>query len=1045
MSLSRPFKTAALIALLLFCARLSFAQSATTAGLYGNVKDSKGNSLPAATVLAIHVPTGMQYGTTARNDGNYNVFNLTAGGPYTIKVSFVGYSTQTIEDVYFQLAQNFKMDFSLTEETIGISEVTVISDKSAIINQTRTGAFQNVTAKQIEEIPTISRRFQDFSKLSPQFSGNSLNAAGRNSKFNNIQIDGAQHNDLFGLGSSGTPGGQASTNPISLETIQEFQVVIAPYDIKYGGFTGGGINAITRSGTNSFHGSVYSYWRNQELMGESPTEYNKTKLPKFYDAQYGFRVGGPIVKDQLFFFVSGEMTDYSRPLSNASIVNNPTNLTLAERMDSILTHRYGLNVGSVNTIDVLRPSTKLFARLDWNISQEHKLTLRHNFVDATDDVLGSRTANNTMSFDSYKYLFENNTNSSVIQLRSSIGNNMSNELILGYTRIRDNRGPEGDPLPQIRVRLTGMDIYAGTEMYSSANSLDQDIFEVTNNFTYLTGNHILTFGTHNEFFSFRNLYIRAFYGAYEFNSLDNLLLGRTSSYQMTYSRIPGVKEPAAEFSVNQFGVYVQDEWMVLPQLRLTLGARLDIPTIPEAPAYNDSVTRYYPDYRTDNVPKSSFLFSPRLGFNYDVMGDRSTILRGGAGIFSGRISYVWMSNNYGNTGLMIGEVRGSNFLIDTVTGYKPFDPYNPPGVGFPGTGAPNFRSEINLVDPDFKMPQLLRFNLALDRQLPFDFVGTVEFIYSKTINDLIYKYINLRPAIDTLPDGRYVWGGANSHNNNFTEVMYLTNTSDGYQTNLTFQLQRNMLMGLSANLGYTYGKAEDRNSIASSQARSQMRYNPIDVDPNEPKLTTSLWEVKHRIFASISYKHEFIPNWLTTISLFYNGQSGQPFSYIVAGDANGDGFDYNDLFYVPKDNSDILLGTVVSGAYVPANQQMYDDLNAFIDNDEYLKDNRGKMTERNGAKNPWETQLDLRIAQDIPIIPGHRFQLTFDVLNVLNLLDNDWGWNESVYSTYQLIKYEGRVNGQNIYSFKAPTNNSPFTANDISSRWAVQIGARYTF
>ncbi|MHB8842665.1 MAG: TonB-dependent receptor, partial [Candidatus Aquicultor sp.] len=418
-----------LIALLFLSVQsTNFAQVATTASISGTVTDQNGDALPAASIIAVHVPTGTQYGTTSRNDGKYNLIGLKVGGPYEITVSYVGYQKQTHTINKLELGQSFSLNIKMAETAVEISGVTVTADRNAIISDARTGSSQNVSSKQIEEVPTISRSFQNFAKLSPMFSGQNLQAAGRSNRYNNIQVDGTQYNDLFGLGSSGTPGGQAGTNPISLDAIQEFQVVIAPYDVRLGGFTGGGINAITRSGTNEFHGSAFVYGRNQDLVGKY---YNNIKNPvnDFKEWQYGFRLGGPIMKDKIFFFVNGELTGRNEPTSNLSLSTGPTNTeTDANTISGILAGR-GFNTGGYAAYTTKQPSGKLFARLDFNISDNHKLNLHYNYVNAKQDILGSRSSSSSFSFDSYLYQFQNITNNIVAQLNSTFGNNMANELI----------------------------------------------------------------------------------------------------------------------------------------------------------------------------------------------------------------------------------------------------------------------------------------------------------------------------------------------------------------------------------------------------------------------------------------------------------------------------------------------------------------------------------------------------------------------------------------------------------------------------------------
>lgn len=1035
---------------LLFIQNHIYAQGVTTAAMNGVVVDQKGNALPGANILAVHTPSGTQYGTTSRVDGKYNLNGLRTGGPYTVTVSFVGYKSQIAEGLNLQLGQNLKVDYTLYDEAVELGDITVIGEKNAIISSNRTGAGQNVTAKDIELVPTVSRSFQEFAKLSPQFNGNNSSVASRNNRYNNIQIDGTQYNDLFGLGATGTPGGQTNTNPVSLDAIQEFQVVVAPYDVKYGGFTGGGINAITRSGTNQFKGSVFGFGRNESLVGNAGFKETDQEYPEFKEYQYGFRLGGPVIKDKLFFFINGEMTQRDLPLSNISLVTGADTLkTLSDRFAQILNSK-GLNPGTSGTFTTEQPSQKFFVRLDLNQSENHKMTLRHNYVNAYRDILDGRTANNQLSFSSLAYRIKNITNSTILQINSTNNENLSNEFIVGFTSIRDRRAGISAKTPEVRVLETAGTLIAGPDRFSSANELDQDILELTDNFSIYAGNHVITIGTHNEFFTFRNLFIRSFYGYYEFRNLANLEANNPSYYERAYSRSgddPDNK-PAARFSVNQLGFYAQDEWSILPTFKLTFGVRVDIPFLPTEPGINDSVSKYFPGYSTGDVPNGNLMFSPRLGFNWDIFGDRSLQFRGGAGIFTGRIPYVWMSNNYGNTGLLTAQINGSGSDL----GFS-VDPFNQPGVGDPGTGAPTLRSEINIVDPDFKWPQIARFNAAFDKELPWDIIGTAEFMYSKSLNDLIYEKLNINTSSTSTitDDGRTRYSGTDRKNNNFNDVLLLKNTDEGYTYNLTAQLQRNVPLGLSFNVAYTYGVAEDQNSVLSSQALSQIRYNPVSGDPNSPPLTTSSFDLGHRAFASVSYTFEFFANSPTTVSFFYNYQSGRPFSFTINGDLNNDGFNGNDLFYIPADASDILLGTATTSGgvttYTAAAQSMYDDFFAFVNNNDYLSENKGKMSVRNGARNPWNDNLDFRIAQALST-PIGQFQVSLDILNVFNLINPDWGWYESTpQDTYNIVSLQGieTATGKAIYRFTKPASNTPWSQYDLASRWQMQLGLRYSF
>ncbi len=1026
------------------------AQGVTTAAMNGMVVDANAAPLPGANIIAVHTPSGTQYGTTSRVDGKYNLNGLRTGGPYKVIVSFVGYTPQVFDGAMLQLGQNLKLDFTLYDEAIEFGDITVVGEKNAILSTNRTGAEQNITARDIELIPSISKNFGDFAKLSPQANGNSSSIASRNNRYNNIQIDGTQYNDLFGLGATGAPGGQSGTTPISIDAIQEFQVIVAPYDVRYGGFTGGGINAITRSGTNKWTGSIFGYGRNQSLIGnggfitDNPvTEANEQEYPEFKEYAVGFRLGGPIIKDKLFFFANGEITRKDQPLSNISLVTGKSTVdSLARRFSEILLSK-GMDPGTYGAYTVEQPSQKFFFRLDLNQSENHKLTLRHNVVSAYNDILASRNSNNALSFNTFAYRIRNVTNSTVLQVNSNFSNNLTNELILGFTSIRDRRAGITAKTPEVRVTREDATLIAGPDRFSSANELDQDIFELSDNFSAYLGNHVLTVGTHNEFFTFRNLFVRSFYGYYEFNTLTDLANNTPNYYQRQFSQDPNVDKPAARFSVNQLGFYIQDEWTVVPTFKLTFGVRADIPFLPTEPAYNDSVAKYFSGYSTSDVPTGNVMFSPRFGFNWDVMGDRSLQVRGGVGVFTGRPAYVWMSNNFGNSGKLIAEV---NQATGGNVGFS-VDPYNQPGVGDPGTGAPNLRSEIDLVDPNFKWPQILRANLGVDKQLPWDIIGTVEFMYSEAINDLIYEKLNLGMNTTIIPgENRTRYSGTQSYNN-FFDVLLLKNTDQGYQYNFSIQLQRNVPIGLSFNTAYTYGVSKDVNSVLSSQAQSQIRYNPIYNNPNDPPLTTSSFDLGHRGFVSVSYSQEFFANSPTTISLFYNIQSGRPFSFTVNGDLNNDGLNGNDLFYIPANADDILVGALTSGAYVE-NAGQKAELMAFIDNDEYLSSHKGQIAERNAARNPYNDDLDLRISQSFGIPNLGRFELSLDIINVFNLVNSEWGWFQTTpQDTYTIVTLNGTdpVSGKPIYRFSKPTTNTAWSPSDLLSRWQMQLGLRYSF
>ncbi len=1068
-----------LLLILLFAVpRVILAQGVTTASVSGTVKDTQGQPVPGATVILLHVPSGTKYGTSTQLDGRFFVRGLRVGGPYVITVSDVGFKTQEIRNINLEIGQNLQLNFKLTQQAVNVGGVEVIAQQHGLMNTNRTGAATQVSRKFIESFPTITRSFQDFEELSPQFTayGGGGSAMGRNEKYNNIQIDGANYNDLFGLPSSGTPGGQAGTTPISLDAIREFQVSIAPFDVRQGGFTGGEVNAITRSGTNQFRGSVYFFGQNQSFVGTSPDVY-KTPYPNFTNIQTGFRLGGPILKDKLFFFVNGEITRERQPLSDVSGASDST----IQAFTNILETKYGYNPGSASTYTLLTPSNKVFARLDYNLSETEKLTVRDNYVDANEDNL--TRSSSTLYFSSSEYTFNDKTNSLLATLNSTFNSSLSNEAILSYTSIRDTRVVPNPVFPMIEVihdpSFSYGTLVAGTEQYSGANALNQDIWEFTDNLSLVAGNHLFTFGTHDESFGFSNLFLRDYYGFYEFSSLANLEAGKASNYQYDYSNIAGVSEPKANWSAIQYGIYAQDEWSATSDFKLTYGLRLDVPTFPDKP-YNNPTFASTPAFaalglRTDQMPKNQYLLSPRVGINWDVDGARQWVVRGGAGVFTGRVPYVWISNQYSNTGMDVNRLDQSGLPAGFFSPNPLEQPH--PGSGIPADSllSPIKTTEIDLTSPTFKMPQVFRIDLALDHELPLGIVGTVEGIYSQSINDVLYQDINIQPTGQTLAfDGRPLYGtpvpgknywNVNKINPTFTNVVYMTNSSKPYEYDLTVSLQRRFGEGIFALLGddalhdqmfadvsYTHGGAFDQNAVTSSQAISQWRYNPVPGNPNDPPVAVSDFSVPDRIVASISETINYANGFGTTLSLFYSGQSGPPFSYIYYGDVNGDGQNQNDLIYVPANcapGGDINLVAYNSSThtYDPAPASAYQELASYINGDPYLSKYKGQIVPRNGGRAPWDGQLNLRLAEDIPSIAGQNFEVTVDILNVLNLLNHNWGWVEAVpYGTYTLLNYEGmNAANQPTFSLALPKNGHPWSPDQFYSRWQMQLGVRYNF
>jgi hypothetical protein len=1031
----------------------AWAQGATTANISGSVTSATGETLPGANIIAVHEPTGTQYGNVSRADGRFNLPNVRTGGPYTITVSFIGYTTQQRRDVTLALGQDYTANFVLTEDTDQLAEVLVLATEDRTFNSGRTGASTNISREQIQNLPTLNRSLGDFTRLTPQANGNSF--GGMNNRFNNITIDGAVNNDVFGLSGSGTPGGQAGTQPISLDAIQEIQVVLAPYDVTLGNFTGGGINAITRSGTNDVNGSVYYFGRNQRTIGNDVI----TDVPaaEFYDRQYGVRVGGPIIQNKLFFFLNADLARRGQPLAfNAGEPNAVITTAEAQELSNFLREEYGYDAGAFGPITALTESNKLFGRLDWNISGNHQLTLRHNFVDAFDDNISR--SNNFFRFGNNAYQFNSKTSSTVAELKSQFSNRFSNKLLVGYSRIRDNRQTAGQLFPQVTISgyPGGGQVEFGSQRSSTANELDQDIFEFTNNFKIYQGNHTFTIGTHNEFFEFRNLFINNLYGRWDFNTVEDFYANRPARVQSTYSLDPNNPLPAAQFRASQLGFYVQDEYAVSRQLKLTAGLRVDIPIFPDVPGRNEAFEQAFPGRRTDETPSGQLLWAPRLGFNWDATGDRTIQVRGGTGVFTGRVPFVWFSNQFSNAGALFGTVdlRGNNIIgADGAGTFQP-DP-NQQGPTLGGGGAPT-TYEINAIDNNFKIPQVWRTNLATDFMLPAGIVATVEGIYTKTLNNILYQDINLvdqdgtlDPALSGGADTRPVYPIARRRDNTFTNAIFLTNTNEGYSYNLTGQLRKDFRGGFTSMIAYTYGKAMDVNSGTSSTARSNWEFNQIVGNPNNPPLAYSNFDLRHRIVGNLGYRVEYANNFATTVSLFYAGRSGSPFTYLYFGDVNRDGARNNDLMYVPRDASEINLVQATFGGTVYTPEEQWAALNNFIENDAYLSTRRGQYTERNGARTPWEHQFDLRLMQDLFVdVAGKRntLQLTLDIFNVGNLLNNDWGRNYFVGNqAVTLVNFRDAANARDGFTFNPNTRQDPWAISNFASRWQGQVGVRYIF
>ena len=1060
-------KNLSVFVLFLFCLTFTLNGQVTTSGISGKVT-AEGELLIGATVQAVHEPSGTTYGTVTNADGRYSLQGMRTGGPYTVEVSYVGFQKAVYKSITLQLGETYLLDVKLTE-SLSLDEVVVTASKAALFNSQKTGAAQNFNQSQIQATPSVSRSIFDVTKMNPLGvnTASGMSFAGSSNKYNSFQIDGITNNDVFGLSSSGTNGGQAGANPISLEAIEEIQVVIAPYDVRQGGFTGGGINAITKSGTNTFHGSAYWYYNNENFYGKTPGKDAKErkKLGDQSSATYGFTLGGPIVKDKLFFFANYERVKETYPSSN-NIGSTESNLDVKE-VDQIVNKisqlTGGYNAGGYGPQDIDTYSNKILTRLDWNINEQNKFTVRYSFLDGRKMVFSNSVSSAKLNDNGY--FMNNKTHSLVSELNTQFTPSWSNEFRFGWTYVRDYRDPIGQPLPNITINnlinngdpTKKSSLELGTERNSAANALDQDIFTLEDNLIWNKGNHTITLGTHNEFFHMKNLYITNIYGSYVYNSLDDFLTVGTAnevlpnSYEHSYSneKITGTDRWAPVFGAAQLGFYAQDEWKVTNRFSMTYGLRLDIPLLFDKPraneVFNSSTVATSMGLATDQMPTTKVLWSPRVGFRWSLNEDRTTLLRGGAGIFTGRVPFVWISNSFGNAGVEMVRTAYSSSLGNYPSDFKfnidPNKQYKDPNAKVP-------TSEVDVMAKNFRFPSVFRANLAVEQMLPFGIRGTLEGLYSKTLNNILYENINYQWKGETLNNGGDDRPVYEKQDNHFTQVMLLKNTSKGYTFNITTKLEKSFDFGLNAMIAYTYGQAKSLNDGNSSQAYSGWKYNATYYGDMNPELTWSMFDVRNRVIGSVSYRKEYAKHFATTVSLFYNGQTGGRYSLLDYTDLNKDGY-RNDLMYVPTDAEleKMVFTDIHSNNNTVTAAEQKDALIKWIEGNGELRKSQGTHIKRNQMTLPFEHHFDFHFAQDFFVdIAGQRntIQLNFDIINVGNLLNKKWGMYYQTNSGYDLTPLTTKI-GTNGATYQFYDPGEMYTNTNITSRWHAQVGLKYIF
>jgi len=1025
----------------------AMAQTVTSGILSGTVVDDQNLVLPGATVTATHQPTGTNYETITGSDGRFVIPNVRVGGPYTVVASLSGFKDQSSTEINVALGEDKAVEFKLQVATL--AENITVTATSPIIDTSRAGTATNVNSGTIESLPTLSRSITDIASTSPYFSqGNTnggdsfLSVAGRNNRYNNIQIDGAVNNDVFGLAASGTPGGQAGAQPISYDAIQEVQLVVSPYDVRQGGFSGGSINMITRSGANRFSGTGYWFARNQSLVGdiESPFDASvTTPIGRFKDQQGGFSVGGPIVKNRAFFFSNFESARNLTPTGFS--VNGASGQPFGHEAEvsqitSIAQSQYGYDPGGPGEFSKPKNSDKFFARGDFNLSPKHTLMVRTNYINGLQSLSGSTPSGIIYIMPANFYQISDKTLSTVGELNST-WSNLFNQLRITYQRERNIRDP-GTAFPHVQIDISGgANIRLGAELSSQANQLNQDIIEVNDDITHVRGAHTFTIGTHNEFFKFLNVFVQNYFGQYRFSSIANFQAGIAQGFNHNFSNDPSNPTLPAQFSVRQFGVYAGDQWRARSNLTVTYGFRFDAPQFPDKPHANPLAVSAF-GYATDVVP-SPKMFSPRVGFNWDLKGTTKSQIRGGLGLFVGRTPYVWLSNQYSNTGVDFTALAVTFNQANSV----PFvaDPHNQP-TSIPGGVAGN--QTINVIDPDYKYPEVFRGNLAYDHELGFwGLIGSAEVLFGSNIRDIKYQNLNYVQA-GTRSDGRPFYAKKVTSVN---DVILLTNTSEGGQWSLSYSLNRTFRSGFSFNGSYLYGQAKSVIDGTSSVAASNFfgLYQAGDIQ--NPPVATSDFDVRHRIVFNATVP---IPLWhelRSYASLYYNGQSGRPYSVVFNNDVNLDSRTTNDLIFVPAtaDQVNVINGT-------------WDQLNAFLSNDDAVKDYRGQIAPRNTGRAPWTNSLNFRYAVNIPTRGKTKVEATFDIFNLLNLIDSTKGW--VWYPNFggpTIIGATVGADGKYTYNLNTITGTNflaqgatwgvpgTFTRDDLRSRYQLQWGLRFRF